>query len=249
MREKKDKSHLVFGTRAVIESIRAGKEVEKLLIQKNLSNDLLKELLELVKERKIPFSRVPQEKLNRISRKNHQGVIGFLSAVDFASLDHVITKCYERGRDPLLLILDRVTDVRNFGAIARTAECAGVDAIIIPSRGSAAIGGDAVKTSAGALNFIPICREPNLENTLSFLQENGIKLVACTEKSDHNIFEIDFQAPLAIIMGSEEDGISHNLMRKVDEKGKIPLHGRIKSLNVSVSAAIALYEAVKQRGL
>ena len=240
---------MVFGTRAVIESVKAGKEVEKLLIQKNLSNDLLKELLDLVKERKVPFSRVPPEKLNRISRKNHQGVIGFLSAVDFASLDHVITKCYESGRDPLLLILDRVTDVRNFGAIARTAECAGVDAIVIPSRGSAAIGGDAVKTSAGALNFIPICREPNLENALSFLQQNGIKLVACTEKSDHNIFEIDFQVPTAIIMGSEEDGISHALMRKVDEKGKIPLRGQIKSLNVSVSAAIALYEAVKQRGL
>ena len=249
MREKKDRSHFIFGTRAVIESIRAGQEVEKLLIQKNLSNDLLKELLDLIRERHIPYSRVPLEKLNKISRKNHQGVIGFLSAIHFASLDHIITECYESGRNPLLLMLDRVTDVRNFGAIARTAECAGVDAIIIPSRGSAAIGSDAMKTSAGALNFVPICREPNLGRTLNYLQQNGIRLVACTEKTERSIFEIDFNTPTAILMGSEEDGISDSLMRRVDEKGKIPLMGKITSLNVSVSAAVVLYEAVKQRGL
>ncbi|UII21840.1 23S rRNA (guanosine(2251)-2'-O)-methyltransferase RlmB [Fulvivirga ligni] len=237
----------IFGTRAVIESIQAGKEIDKLMVQKGLSNELTKELITVARAHNIPISQVPLEKLNRITRKNHQGTIAFISAVRYASLDNVITEVYQNGKEPFFLILDRVTDVRNFGAIARTAECSGVDAIIIPSKGSAAINNDAMKTSAGALNYIPVCREDNLKNTISYLQQNGIQIVACTEKTDHHIYDVDFNQPIAILLGSEENGVSPEYLKLCDFKGKIPMSGKIESLNVSVSAGIAIYEAVRQK--
>jgi len=244
----KPNNDMIFGTRAIIESIQSGKTLDKLLLQTNLKNDLIKELIDLCKEREVPYSKVPVEKLNRITRKNHQGVIAFISAVHYATLENVVAATYERGSIPLFLMLDRVTDVRNFGAIARSAECAGVHGIIIPSKGSAAINSDAMKTSAGALNYIPICREDNLKTAIRYLQDSGIQVVACTEKTDDLLYSADFEQPTAILMGSEEDGVSPEYLKMVDAKVAIPMTGQIGSLNVSVSAGVAIYEVIRQRG-
>ncbi|MBN3583214.1 23S rRNA (guanosine(2251)-2'-O)-methyltransferase RlmB [Algoriphagus aestuarii] len=237
----------IFGTRAVMEAIHAGKEIDKVLVQKELNNDLIKELLKLCKADGVPVVRVPDAKLNRVTRKNHQGVVAYISSIEYASLDNVIETCFNAGKAPLILVLDRITDVRNFGAIARTAECAGVDAIVIPSKGSAQINSDAVKTSAGALNFLPVARVKNLFYTCRDLQKSGLTLVAITEKTTKNMYEADFSSPVAMVMGSEEDGISNELMGIVDEKVSIPMLGKIESLNVSVSAGVAIYEAMRQR--
>lgn len=242
-----NQENLVFGTRAVIESITSGREVDKLLLNKEQHNDLTKELIALARERGIPVSKVPGEKLNRITRKNHQGVIAFLSAVNFVKLSNVIASCYEQGKDPLIVILDRITDVRNFGAIARTATCAGADALVVPTRGSAQIGPDAMKTSAGALNYIPVCREDHLTSTLNELKLSGLKVAACTEKASEGIYSADLKGPVALLMGSEEDGISPDLLKLVDHQLSIPMQGEIASLNVSVATAVALFEIVRQR--
>ena len=244
---KKEKSNFIFGTRTAIEAILAGKEVDKIFIQKGLNNELFAELRKLITDGNIPHQFVPIEKLDRITGKNHQGVICFLSEITFYNIENLLPGIYEKGAVPLLLILDKVTDVRNFGAICRTAECSGVNAIIIPSRGSAQINADAVKTSAGALQLIPVCREENLKNTIIFLKESGVQIVACTEKTDDYYYSLDFTQPTAIIMGSEEDGISGEYLKLCDHKAKIPLLGEIQSLNVSVACGVLLYEVVKQR--
>ena len=244
---KKEKSNFIFGTRTAIEAIRAGKEVDKIFIQKGLNNELFAELRKLIADGNIPHQFVPIEKLDRITGKNHQGVICFLSEITFHNIENLLPGIYEKGAVPLLLILDKVTDVRNFGAICRTAECSGVNAIIIPTRGSAQINADAVKTSAGALQLIPVCREENLKNTIIFLKESGVQIVACTEKTDDYYYSLDFTQPTAIIMGSEEDGISGEYLKLCDHKAKIPLLGEIQSLNVSVACGVLLYEVVKQR--
>jgi len=243
----KKPDNMIFGIRAVIEAISAGKEIDKLFIQKGLSNPSIKELIKTAKSHNVPIALVPSEKLNRFTRKNHQGVVSFISAVNYASLDNIINDCYQNGKEPFILLLDRITDVRNFGAICRTAECVGVDTVVIPTRGSAAVNSDAMKTSAGALNYLPVCRSENLKETISFLKNSGIKIIACTEKTEQNIHDVDFSGPLAIILGSEENGISGEYLKLSDNKGKIPMTGKIESLNVSVSAGIALYEAVRQR--
>ena len=246
--KKYDSSEMLFGIRSVMEAILAGKTIDKLLIQKELgTSELMKELLVLARDKNVPVQKVPVEKLNRITTKNHQGAICFLSAVDYAQLSNVLAEAFEKGKVPLILILDRITDVRNFGAIARTAECSGVDAIVIPAKGAAQINADAVKTSAGALNLMPVCREDDLKATLLYLQNSGLQVVACTEKTDEWMYKADFTVPTAILLGSEEDGISPELLRKADLLAKIPLFGKIGSLNVSVSAAVILYEAVRQR--
>jgi len=237
----------IFGTRAVMEAIHAQKEIDKILIDKDVNNDLVKKLLSLAKEERIPVVRVPEAKLNRITRKNHQGVIAHMSAIQYASLDNVIEECFSKGLSPLILVLDRITDVRNFGAIARTAECAGVHAIVIPEKGSAQINSDAVKTSAGALSHLPIVRVKNLYYTVKDLKKMGLQVVAVTEKTEQLIYEADFAIPTALIMGSEEDGISEELMGQSDAKVKIPMAGNIESLNVSVSAGVVIYEAIRQR--
>ena len=242
--EEKD---MIFGTRAVMEAIRAGKEIESLLIQKDLQNDLIKELKETAAEHGVTYVKVPVEKLNRITRKNHQGVVCFLSPITYASLDNVVNTAFAEGRMPLLILLDRITDVRNFGAIARTAECLGADALVIPDRGSARINSDAMKTSAGALNFIPVCRQPNLKETIQYLQESGIQVIACSEKAEKEVWQTSFEGPVALLLGSEEDGISPEYLKMADVEIKIPLQGQIASLNVSIATAVCLYEVVRQR--
>jgi 23S rRNA (guanosine2251-2'-O)-methyltransferase len=244
---KTDQKEIVFGVRPVLELLHAGKEVEKILLQRDQQGGVINELMQEAARLKIPLVRVPVEKLNSFTRKNHQGIIAFVSPIIYASLDNIVTETFAAGKNPLLLILDRVTDVRNFGAIARTAECMGVNALVIPSRGSAMINSDAVKTSAGALSYIPVCREENLKNTVTYLRESGIILAACTEKSDKLIYEADFSGPLAIIMGSEENGISDEYLKRCDIKVKIPQLGKIESLNVSVATGIILSEAIRQR--
>ena len=237
----------IFGLRPIIEAIQARKEIDTLFIQKGLKNELFQELWQLVRAHKVNYKHVPIEKLNRLTRKNHQGVFAFISPINFHKTDNLIQDVFEKGENPLFLILDRVTDVRNFGAIVRTAECSGVQAVIVPEKGSAAINGDALKTSAGALHNIPICREFNLKATIEYLKNCGLQIVGCTEKTDDMIYQPDFSVPTAIIMGSEEDGISPEYLKLCDHKAKIPMNGTIGSLNVSVSAGVILYEAVRQR--
>lgn len=238
---------MIFGTRAVMEAIRAGRQIEKIYIQSGLSNDLVKELIQLARQNQAPYTFTPQEKLNRLSSKNHQGVICILSPIDYATLDNVIANAYDAGREPFVLLLDRITDVRNFGAIARTAECAGLDGIVIADKGSALITADSVKTSAGALNHLPVCRSSDLKKTVQQLRESGIRVVACTEKASKLIYEIDLNSPIALVMGSEEDGISPDILRVADELVKIPMKGKVGSLNVSVAAGIAIYETIRQK--
>ena len=246
---KTEKIEMIFGLRPILEALAAGKGLERIYLQKGQKNSITQEISEMAHHAKIPISLVPPEKLDTLTRKNHQGAIAYLSAITYLPLDNIVAAIYEKGKTPLLLILDRITDVRNFGAIARNAECLGVDAIVIPSRGAAQINGDALKTSAGALNIIPVCRENNLKDTINFLQESGIQIVACTEKSDLDITsgELDMTGPTAILMGSEEDGISPEYLKKADIRIKIPMAGQIGSLNVSVASGIMLFEALRQR--
>jgi len=244
---KMEEQNLIFGMRAVIEAVNAGKEIEKIILQKGLSNELYNQLRQALKGQTIPIQFVPPEKLKRVTDKNHQGVIAYLTEITYYSAEELLTNIFEKGKTPLLLILDRITDVRNFGAIARSAECAGVDFIIIPSRGAAQINGDAIKTSAGALHRIPVCREDNLKHVIEYLKESGLQIIACHEKTDKLFFEADFKKPSAIIMGSEENGISGEYIKRSDAQVKIPMPGKTASLNVSVATGIILFEAVRQR--
>lgn len=240
-------NQLVFGIRAVMEAVESGKELESLYIQKGLTGDLLKELRRLIDKHQLKYQYVPVEKLNRLTTKNHQGVVAFISPISFHQIEDLIPFVFENGETPLFLVLDRITDVRNFGAIARTAECAGVHGIVVPMKESAAINADALKTSAGALFKIPVCRVHSLKKTVEYMQESGLQVIACSEKNDESLYSADFTIPTAIVMGSEEDGISNEVMRVVDRFAKIPLQGEIESLNVSVAAGVVLYEAVRQR--
>jgi len=238
---------MIFGTRAVIESIKSGKTIDKIFIQKDLSNDLSKELMQMLRGSMVSIAKVPVEKLNRFTRKNHQGVVAFVSPIDFVTLHNIVANSYEDGVAPLVLILDRITDVRNFGAICRSAECARVNGIVIPSRGGSMINSDAIKTSAGALNYLSICKENNLTESVKYLKNSGFQIISCTEKADHMLYQSDMRIPTAIILGSEEDGISEELLVLSDHLLKIPVSGNIASLNVSVAAGIVLYECVRQR--
>lgn len=238
---------MIFGTRAVIEAIRSGREIEKIYVQSGLNNDLIKELITVARERKVPYTFTPQQKLNHLSSRNHQGVICVLAAISYSSVDDLIHKAFSEGRDPLFLVLDRITDVRNFGAIARTAECAGLDGIIVPEKGNAPISADAIKTSSGALHHLPVGRSEDLRKTFAQLKESGVRIVACTEKATKSIYSEDLSGPVALVVGSEEDGISAELLRLADAHVMIPMKGKVGSLNVSVSAGIAIYEAIRQR--
>ena len=243
-----EEKNYIFGIRAIIEAVNAGKTIDKLFIQKGLHNDLFAELWKLVRLKRINYKHVPLEKINRLTRKNHQGVFAFISPIDFHNIEDVVPTLYEQGKNPLILVLDRITDVRNFGAIARTAECAGVDAIIIPEQNAAAINADAIKTSAGALHKITVCRTWNLKLAIQFMKESGIQLVGCTEETQDMMYKPDYTPPTAIIMGSEEDGVSAEFLKMCDARAKIPLSGKIASLNVSVATGVILYEAIRQRG-
>lgn len=246
-KDDKDKANSIFGIRPIIEAIESRKTIDKLFIQKGLHNDLFAELWKLVRLKRINYKHVPLEKINRLTRKNHQGVFAFISPIDFHNIEDMIPALFEEGKTPLILVLDRITDVRNFGAICRTAECAGVDAVLIPEQNAAAINAAAVKTSAGALHNMPICRTWNLKLALQFIQESGIQLVACTEKTQDNMYKPDYSIPTAIIMGSEEDGVSAEFLKMCDAKAKIPMSGKIASLNVSVATGVILYEVIRQR--
>ena len=246
-KRERENDNMIFGLRPVIEALKAGKEIDRLFVQNGLKNELFGEMMGLLKKHNVQYQYVPLEKLNRLTAKNHQGVVGYVSAIEYHRIAQVLPAVFEAGKMPLLLILDRITDVRNFGAIARTAECSGVDAIIIPSRGAAQINADAIKTSTGALHKIPVCREDNLKEVIAFLRESGLQVVACTEKTKEHYYELDLTLPVAIIMGSEENGISPDYLKLADAHAKIPLLGEIGSLNVSVATGIILYEAVRQR--
>lgn len=245
--DKRETNQMVFGIRAVIEAIDSGKEIESLFIQRGLSGTLLMELREKLKENSIGFQQVPLEKLNRITRKNHQGVIAIISPIIYQDIEDILPAIYEKGEVPLLLMLDSITDVRNMGAIARTAECAGVHAIIVPRKGSAEINPDAIKTSAGALYKIPVCRHDSLRKIGQYLIESGVQLVVSTEKTKDLVYDVDYSVPTCIVMGAEDVGVSDELIRISDRLARIPMFGEIGSLNVSVSAAVVLYEAVRQR--
>ena len=247
MENRRMSDDFILGTRAVIEAIRAGRPIDKVLLRNGLNNELFGELYALIREVQISFQYVPAEKLDRITRKNHQGVIALTAAVEFYRLADILPTIWERGETPLILILDQITDVRNFGAIVRSAECAGVHAVVIPEKGAARVGDDAMKTSAGALNLVPVCRSLNLADDCDYLRESGVKVIAATEKGTSLYTQSIMTTPLAIIMGAEDTGISPALLRKADELVKIPILGKIGSLNVSVAASLLIYEAVRQR--
>ncbi len=247
MRDKKINSDFIYGINPVDEALEEGKQIDKILIKKGKSDEGINSIIAKARQLNIPFFFVPQEKLDRITRKNHQGCIALSSPIDFHRIEDVLPQIFESGELPLIMILDGLTDVRNIGAISRTCVSAGVHTIIIPSKNFARIGPDAVKTSAGALLKLPICREDNLSMAVEFLQQSGVQVVAATEKAENNYYQIDFTRPTAIIMGSEDVGVSLPLLRKSEELIKIPMHNEFDSLNVSVAAGILSFEAVKQR--
>ncbi len=238
---------MIFGIRAVIEAVQAGKEIDKILVRRELQSDLSKELFSVLKGSDIPVQRVPAERLDRFTRKNHQGVIAFISAITYHKLEDIIPFVYEQGKSPFIVLLDGITDVRNFGAIARTCECAGVDAIVIPSKGSVTVNADAMKTSAGALHVIPVCKEKSINEAIRFLKDSGVLVVAATEKATDNYTGVTYDGPVAIVMGAEDTGVSMDNLRICDQMVKIPQFGTIGSLNVSVATSILVYEVVRQR--
>lgn len=243
---KKSNEDLIFGVRSVIEAIKAEREINKILIQKGMNKDLFSELKDALAGKDYQLQFVPIQKLDGLIDGNHQGVIAYVSPIEYGEIEPLIEAKLEKGEKPLVLVLDRITDVRNFGAIARTAECQGVDAILIPSKGSALVTADAIKTSAGALNRIPVCKTTNLKESLFYLQQCGMRIVACTEKSKIPLYEVNLRGPVCIILGSEEDGITSDLLNLSDIKARIPMRGEIASLNVGVSAGIILYEKTRQ---
>lgn len=237
----------IFGLRAVIEAINAGKNIDKAFLQKGLKGELFLELETLLRKKGINFSYVPVEKLNKLTKNNHQGAVAQISPIAFHDLETLIEQTLEKKSTPLFLLLDQLSDVRNFGAIIRTAECTGVDGIIVQKKGGAPVNGDAIKTSAGAVFKIPISKVDHIKDAMFLLQASGIKVIAATEKTSNTIYDVSFKEPCAIIMGSEGRGINPSVLKLVDAKAKLPLLGTIESLNVSVACGAFLYEAVRQR--
>lgn len=242
-----EQSDFIFGIHPVIEAIEAGRTIDKIMVKKDLNGELAVRLVHLAREYGIPVQRVPVERLNKYTRKNHQGVVAFMAAVTYHSLGNLMPALFEAGAVPFILVLDGITDVRNFGAIARTAECCGVDAVVIPERGSVGVGADAVKTSAGALMNIPVCRERSLRAGVRYLKDSGCRIVCATEKSSDNYTLADYTGPVAIVMGAEDTGISEDILAMADIRAAIPMFGRTGSLNVSVAAGVMMYEVVRQR--
>jgi 23S rRNA (guanosine2251-2'-O)-methyltransferase len=242
-----DNNEMIFGVRAVIEAIQAGKEIDKILVKREIQSDLSKELFAALKGTLIPVQRVPVERINKFTRKNHQGVLAFVSAVTYQKVEEQTPFLFEQGKHPFFIMLDGITDVRNFGAIARTCDCAGVDAVIIPAKGSVSVNADAMKTSAGALHTLPVCREKSLKETLQYLKNSGFRIIAATEKGDYDYTKADYTGPLCLIMGAEDTGVAYEHLALCDEWVKIPVMGTIGSLNVSVAAGVLVYEALKQR--
>ena len=242
-----EKETTIFGIRAVIEAIKSGKNIDKIFLQKGLRGELFTELEQLLKKERLNSSYVPVEKLNRLSKGNHQGAIAQIAPITFHEIEDLVTRVIESGKVPLFLLLDQLSDVRNFGAIVRTAECTGVSGIIIQKKGGAPVNGDAIKTSAGAIFKIPICKVDHIKDAVFHMQASGIKVIAATEKTDNTVYDVSFIEPCAIIMGSEGKGINPSVLKVSDERAKLPILGEIESLNVSVACGAFLYEAVRQR--
>ncbi len=245
--ERTVENEFIFGMRPVIEALKAGTEVEKIMLQNSVRSPQTHELTSLARHLGIPVQMVPLEKLNRLTKRNHQGVLAYTAQITYQKLASLLPMIFEAGMEPFMLILDKLTDVRNIGAIARTAEASGAHAIVLPSRGSALINADAVKTSTGALHRINVCREDNLKTAITFLKESGLKVAAITEKAAVNYWEADLSGPVALILGSEDVGISEEYLKLADVRVKMPMLGEIQSLNVSVAAGVACYEIVRQR--
>lgn len=242
-----NKSDFIFGIRAVIEAIEAGKDIDRVLVKRDMQGDLARELFGALRGTQIPVQRVPVEKLNRITTKNHQGVVAFIASVTYQHIKDLVPTLFEEGKAPLFVMLDGVTDVRNFGAIARTCDCACADAIIIPTHDSVSAGADAMKTSAGALHTLPVCREANLATAIKYLKQCGFRIIGATEKGNRNYTEAHYTDPVCLIMGAEDTGIPTEHLALCDDWVAIPQYGHIGSLNVSVAAGILIYEAVRQR--
>jgi 23S rRNA (guanosine2251-2'-O)-methyltransferase len=243
---RKERTDLIFGVHAVIEALKAERSINKILIQKGIQKETFNELRDALKGQQFQLQFVPNQKLDSLTSGNHQGVIAFVTPIEYQEIESLVEQMLEKGEKPTVLVLDRITDVRNFGAIARTAECEGVDAILIPSKGSALVTSDAMKASAGALNRIPVCKTDDLKNSLFYLQQSGLRLIACTEKSATPLYQVNLRGSVAIIMGSEENGITQDLINMSDIKAKIPMRGEISSLNVGVATGMVLYEKLRQ---
>ena len=239
----------IFGMHPVMEAIKGGRQIDRVLVRQGLRGTQYHELMQMINELAVPWQVVPLEKLDYITRKNHQGVIAWLSAIEFQNIENIVPRIFEEGREPLLLMLDSVSDVRNFGAIVRSALCFGAHAVIIPEKNSARISADAVKASAGALSTFPVCRVRSLARCLTYLRESGIRAIAATEKGEKELNRVSLTGPTVILLGSEEKGIGRELLQSSDEQVSIPITGTIGSLNVSVSAGILLYEVNRQRSL
>ena len=240
------KPNLIFGMHPLLEALEAGREIDKILLKRGLRSEEVSRITALARERTIPLQIVPEERLTRLTRKQHQGVIAFISEIEYTPLETLIPMLYEAGRSPFVLLLDGLTDVRNFGAIARTAECAGVDALIIPERGSVTVTADAIKTSVGALHRLPVCRVSSIMSAVSLLQASGLKIVAASEKARDVYTETELRLPLGLVLGAEDEGVSEEVLRRADHIVRIPQVGAIGSLNVSVAAGILIYEIVRQ---
>ena len=237
----------IFGIRAIIEAINSEETIDKVFLQKGLHGELFNDLESLINKNGINKSYVPVEKLNRLTNKNHQGAVAQISPIEFHDIETLVLNVLESGKTPLFLLLDQLSDVRNFGAIIRTAECTGVNGIIIQKKGGAPVNGDTIKTSAGAVFKIPICKVDHIKDAVFYMQASNIKVIAATEKTDNLLYDVSFTEPCAIIMGSEGRGINPSILKVVDAKAKLPLLGDIESLNVSVACGAFLYETIRQR--
>lgn len=242
-----EKETTIFGIRAIIEAIKSGEIIDKVFMQKGLHGELFQELEHLIRSGGINLSYVPVEKLNRLTHGNHQGAVAQISPIAFHDIDELVMSVIDSGKTPLFLLLDQLSDVRNFGAIVRTAECTGVNGIIIQKKGGAPINGDTIKTSAGAIFKIPICKVDHIKDAVYHMQSSGIKVIAATEKADNYLYDVSFKEPCAIIMGSEGRGINPSVLKVVDDLAKLPILGEIESLNVSVACGAFLYEVLRQR--
>ena len=239
----------IYGIRAVLEAIGSGRAINKIFLQKGLKGELFKELEAAIRKNQLSASYVPVEKLNRLTKNNHQGVVADISPVTFHTLEELVEKTTKKEAPALFLLLDQLSDVRNFGAIIRTAECTGVDGIIIPKKGAAPVTGDTIKTSAGAVFKIPIAKVDHIKDAVFYLQASGVSVIAATEKTQNLLYDIPMKGPVAIVMGAEDTGISPSVLKTVDHTAKLPLLGTIESLNVSVACGVFLYEVVRQRSL
>jgi 23S rRNA (guanosine2251-2'-O)-methyltransferase len=242
-----DNTQFIYGIHAVLEAIDAGKDIDKIFLSKTLNDETAREISDRARMLRVPVQRVPVQKIDRITRRNHQGVLAMMAAVTYYRVEDLVPQLFDEGENPFIVVLDGVTDVRNFGAVARTCECAGVSAIVIPDRESVSVNADAVKTSAGALNYLPVCREHNLVNAVKLLRDSGFKIVGTSDKQQLPYTQADYTGPVAIVLGAEDKGISPEIMKLCDTQVLIPEFGHINSLNVSVAGGIMIYEVVRQR--